>query len=156
VTKIRSILVVCLGNRCRSPMAAVLLQRALPECHVISAGLAPPLDVAADPRAVKLLWQEGLDLRPHRSRAIDHALVSQADLVLVMEADQRLALEDMHACARGKTFRLCEAIDVDVPDPFGGSLGMFAVVLGMIRNGVEAWSTRVQELENASGCEESS
>ena len=35
-----------------SPMAAVLLQRALPECHVISAGLSPPVGVGADPRAV--------------------------------------------------------------------------------------------------------
>lgn len=156
MSKIQSILVVCLGNRCRSPMAAVLLQRALPDCHVISAGLSPPVGVGADPRAVQLLRQEGLDLRKHRARAIDQALVSQADLVLVMETGQRQSLEALHACARGKTFRLCESIDVDVPDPYGGSYGLFAVVLGMIRHGVDAWSTRVQQLENASGCEESS
>ncbi|WP_325169659.1 low molecular weight protein-tyrosine-phosphatase [Cupriavidus pauculus] len=156
MTKIQTILVVCLGNRCRSPMAALLLQRALPECQVVSAGLEPPVGVGADPRAVRLLWQEGLDLRGHRARAIDHALVRQADLVLVMETDQRLALEAMHGCAHGKTFRLCESIDADVPDPYGGSHGMFAVVLGMIRHGVEAWTTRVQQIENARGCKESS
>ncbi|RZT31847.1 low molecular weight protein-tyrosine-phosphatase [Cupriavidus agavae] len=156
VTPIRSILVVCLGNRCRSPMAALLLQQALPGCHVLSAGLEPPVGAGADPRAVRLLAQEGVDLRPHRARAIDAPLVDQADLVLVMEDDQRLMLEGLHPGARGKTFRLCESIDADVPDPYGGSHGMFAVVLGMIRHGVEAWTTCVRERQNASGCEETS
>lgn len=137
-------------------MAAVLLQQALPDCIVLSAGLEPPVGADADPRAVRLLSREGVDLRAHRARAIDARLVEQADLVLVMEADQRDWLEGLHAGARGKTFRLCESINADVPDPYGGSYGMFAVVLGMIRHGVDAWSTRVQQLENASGCEETS
>lgn len=156
MTKIHTILVVCLGNRCRSPMAALMLQRALPDCRVISAGLAPPIGVGADQRAVRLLSREGLDLRRHRSRAVDQALVDQADLVLVMETDQCRTLEALHVGARGKTYRLCESIDADVPDPFGGSLGLFAVVLSMIRHGVEAWSVRVQQLENESGLEEAS
>lgn len=144
---IHTVLVVCLGNRCRSPMAADLLQRALPECSVISAGLEPPRDLPADPRAVRLLATEGSDLSAHRTRAIDASLVASADLVLVMDNEQREALEDLFPNARGKTYRLCEKEETDVPDPYGGSQSMFVIVLGLIKLGVESWSARIHAAE---------
>lgn len=140
---IRSILVVCIGNRCRSPMAAALLSRELPQCSVLSAGLAPPVGATADPRAVRLLALEGDDLSAHRARAVDDALVTGADLVLVMDEEQRDALVDMFPKARGKTYRLCEEQQTDVPDPFGGSQSMFVIVLGLIKMGVESWSAQI-------------
>ncbi|ABF12709.1 low molecular weight protein-tyrosine-phosphatase [Cupriavidus metallidurans] len=146
---IRSILVVCIGNRCRSPMAAALLGRALPQCRVLSAGLAPPVGAAADPRAVRLLAVEGSDLTDHRARAVSAALVAGADLVLVMDEEQRDALEDMYPQARGKTYRLCEQEQTDVPDPFSGSMSMFVIALGLIKMGVESWSARIHAAEPA-------
>jgi len=137
-------------------MAEQLLRRALPDCRVMSAGIAPPRGANADPRAIRLLASEGLDLRRHRTRPIDLALIREADLILVMEGDQRQRIEATYACALGKTYRLCESIDADVPDPISGTHGMFAVVLGMIRLGVESWSAKVQQLENESGYEEAS
>ncbi len=146
---IRRILVVCLGNTCRSPMAASLLRQALPGCQVMSAGLAPPVGAAADPRAVRVLALEGRDLSAHRARAVDAALVANADLVLVMDVEQREAIETQYPEARGKTFRLCEAAHADVPDPYGGSQSMFVIVLGLIKLGVESWSAHVQATEPA-------
>lgn len=137
-------------------MAEQLLRRALPDRRIVSAGISPPEGAGADPRAIRLLAQEGLDLRPHRTRPIDLALISEADLILVMESDQRQQIEATYADAHGKTYRLCESIDADVPDPIASTHGMFAVVLGMIRFGVESWSARVQQLENESGYEEAS
>jgi len=137
-------------------MAEQLLRRALPKCRVVSAGIAPPVGANADPRAIRLLALEGLDLRCHRTRPIDVTLISEADLILVMESDQRQRIEATYACALGKTYRICESIDIDVPDPISGTHGMFAVVLGMIRVGVESWSARVQQLEDESGYEEAS
>jgi protein-tyrosine phosphatase len=141
---IRSILVVCLGNRCRSPMAADLLRQALPGCSITSAGLAPPVGAGADPRVIRLLAKEGLDLAPHRARELDADMVDDADLVLVMDNEQREWLEERYPQARGKTFRLCEAARADIPDPYGGSQAMFLIVLGLIREGVQAWSARIQ------------
>lgn len=146
---VQSILVVCIGNRCRSPMAAALLSRALPQCRIVSAGLAPPVGATADPRAVRLLAIEGDDLTAHRARALDVELVTGADLVLVMDEEQRDALEDMYPQARGKTYRLCEQEETDVPDPFGGSQSMFVIVLGLIKKGVESWSARIHAAEPA-------
>ncbi|KAI3596873.1 Low molecular weight protein tyrosine phosphatase [Cupriavidus necator H850] len=141
----RTILVVCLGNICRSPMAAVLLNRALPGCDVTSAGLAPPVGAAADPRAVRLLAHEGCDLAGHRARAVDSVLVESADLVLVMESLQREALEQRFPQSRGKTFRLCEGMDLDVPDPYGSSQQMFSIVLEMIKQGILSWSSQLEQ-----------
>ncbi|WP_432261523.1 low molecular weight protein-tyrosine-phosphatase [Cupriavidus sp. TMH.W2] len=141
---IRSILVVCLGNRCRSPMAADLLRQALPACSVASAGLAPPVGAGADPRVIRLLAKEGLDLAPHRARELDAGMVAGADLVLVMDHEQREWLEAQFPAARGKTHRLCEAEQADIPDPYGCSQAMFVIVLGLIRQGVQSWAARIQ------------
>ncbi|WP_327077332.1 arsenate reductase/protein-tyrosine-phosphatase family protein [Cupriavidus necator] len=75
---VRSILVICVGNVCRSPMAACLPSRVRPACDVVSAGLAPPVGAPADPSAVRLLASEGYDLAGHRACAADEALVAVA------------------------------------------------------------------------------
>ncbi|CAG2146132.1 Low molecular weight protein-tyrosine-phosphatase Ptp [Cupriavidus yeoncheonensis] len=147
---IRSVLVICIGNICRSPMAACLLRRALPECDVTSAGLSPPVGANADSRAIRLLADEGCDLADHRARAVDETMVAQADLVLVMDSEQRREMESLFPQARGKTFRLCEFVHVDVPDPYGGSFNMFSIVLGLIKQGIATWSAQIQAAESAS------
>lgn len=144
-----SILVVCIGNVCRSPMAASLLARALPACNVSSAGLAPPIGAPADPRAAKALAREGCNLKNHRARAVDEASVVAADLILVMDNKQRAELEQVFPQARGKTYRLCEAIQFDVPDPYGCSQGMFDIALEMIKQGIASWSTQLGAVASA-------
>lgn len=140
---VRSILVVCIGNVCRSPMAASLLERALPACQVSSAGLAPPVGAPADPRAAKALAREGCNLKDHRARAVDSTLVVAADLILVMDDKQRAELEQIYPQAQGKTYRLCEAIHSDVPDPYGCSQGMFDIVLELIKQGIASWAAQL-------------
>ncbi|WP_416051298.1 low molecular weight phosphotyrosine protein phosphatase [Cupriavidus basilensis] len=143
---IRSILVVCIGNTCRSPMAQGLLRHALPGCTVSSAGLAPLEGAAADPHTVRLLEEDGLDLSGHRARTVDEDMINGADLVLVMDTEQREALERQYPQARGKVYRLCEFMHADVPDPYGCSQNMFRIVLGLIRQGVDSWSVRIRAI----------
>jgi len=125
-------------------MAAGLLQRDYPGWQVSSAGLAAPVGAAADPRAVRMLAREGCDIGRHRARTVDATLLAAADVVLVMEARQRDTLEEMYPEARGKTYRLCEFMDADVPDPYGCSQKMFELVLELIRQGIASWAPQLE------------
>lgn len=83
----RKILVVCYGNVCRSPYLQAVLQRALPDITVTSAGFVGsgrrvPVISAA------LSAQRGLDLSRFRSRPLTAHVVRAADLIVVMDAAQ--------------------------------------------------------------------
>jgi len=89
----RTIVVVCHGNICRSPMAAALLQRALGPAgiRVESAGFIGP-NRPAPREAVTAAARRGVDLSDHRSRLLTADLVGVADLIVVMEPEQQRAV----------------------------------------------------------------
>lgn len=86
----KTVLVVCHGNICRSPVAGALLAQGLTPygIAVTSAGFigfnrpAPPFAIAAAAR-------HGLDLADHRSQPVTAAIARTADLVVVMEPNQQ-------------------------------------------------------------------
>ena len=90
-----SILFVCHGNICRSPLAAALLRRALTQkkVGVASAGFMGP-GRPAPPEAVAAAAHYGVDLSAHRSQLLtaDHA--RGADLIVVMDPSQRREICD--------------------------------------------------------------
>src|SRR2546428_8440325 len=81
----RSILVVCHGNICRSPFAAVLLQRALGPAgiRVHSAGFIGP-NRPSPPEAVTAAARYGVNLSDHPSRVLTADLVRSNHLAVVM------------------------------------------------------------------------
>jgi len=88
-----SILVVCLGNICRSPYAARRLDHdlaavGLGEADVGSAGFILPGRTSPEP-ARRVAARRGLDLSDHRSQVLTPSMLAAADLVLVMSARQR-------------------------------------------------------------------
>lgn len=89
-TRPRTVLVVCHGNICRSPVAAALLARELAADGIIvnSAGFIG-FNRPAPPDAVAAAERHGLDLAEHRSRLVTADLVRSADLIVVMEASQQ-------------------------------------------------------------------
>jgi protein-tyrosine phosphatase len=84
------VLFVCTANIVRSPIAAVLLEMRLrdtaPDVVVESAGLRDA-DRLLDDGALRVLDQRGVDLRRHRSRHLDAAMVSAASLILGLERE---------------------------------------------------------------------
>jgi len=79
-----TILVICTGNICRSPVAAAMLQRRLTDAHVTSAGLSTEGE-PAHVHSIESAADLGLDLSGHRSRRLTADAVNEADLVLGME-----------------------------------------------------------------------
>ena len=136
---IRRILVVCIGNICRSPMAEGLLRQALPEVQISSAGISAMVGHGADPIAVKIMDGVGVDVSAHRARMLTDTIAREADLILVMDDQQKQELAARYSYTRGKVYKLGEATNQDIPDPYLQDQGVFCNVFSMIENGVCEW-----------------
>lgn len=144
---IRTILVVCVGNRCRSPIAQGLLVQRLPERVVWSAGLSAVPGRQADPRALDAARDKGLDISAHRTQVLTGWMCEAAELILVMEQSHRSDLEQRFPPVRGKVFRIGEREQVDIADPVRLSKQAFAVTFAEIERGVTSWVARIRQLD---------
>lgn len=86
---VSSILVVCVGNICRSPVAERLLAHRLKErgakIDVSSAGIGALVGHAADKDATAVAEKRGVSLEGHISRQFTHDIGTNHALILVME-----------------------------------------------------------------------
>jgi protein-tyrosine phosphatase len=136
----RTILVTCVGNICRSPMAEAVLRDRLTRrgltVEVGSAGIGALVGRPADPIAVALMKERGLDLSGHRARQITHDLAAAHELILVMEAAHQKSLEARFPTTRGRVHRLGRWGGFAVPDPFQGTRADFERALALIERGL--------------------
>ncbi|MFB9123937.1 low molecular weight phosphotyrosine protein phosphatase [Paraburkholderia dipogonis] len=143
---IDTVLIVCEGNLCRSPMAQGLLQRELSDIEVTSAGLSAAKGAPMDRFAREMLSDRGIDMSSHVARRLNERVCGAADLILVMELAQKQAIEKFYPTARGRVYRLADADHVDVPDPFGRSARIYDQAMTLIERGVLDWTRRIVDL----------
>ncbi len=143
---IRRVLVVCIGNICRSPMAEGLFRQAIPEVQTGSAGMSALVGHGADPIAVQIMTKAGVDISDHRARMLTDAIAREADLILVMDEQQKQQLATQYPYARGKVFKLGEAARQDIPDPYRQDPEVFRTVFSLIENGVNEWVKRINSI----------
>lgn len=138
----KRILIVCVGNICRSPTAEFIFRDKLKhrDIHVSSAGLKALVGRPMDDHAMQILKERGIDAAEHRARQLNATMLREADLVLAMERDHLAVVSRLAPEASGKMFLLDKWKDAsDVPDPYRQSRQMFEHVHAMIERGVESW-----------------
>jgi protein-tyrosine phosphatase len=141
-----SILVVCEGNLCRSPVAAALLGRDLGRGGQLgSAGVAAAVGSEMDPTARAVAAAAGLICPPHRARQLDVELCSRADLILVMEQRQREHILRIAPESTGKTLLFGKWLDErEIPDPFRRSREAYEQVYRILAEAAAAWAERLR------------
>jgi protein-tyrosine phosphatase len=142
----KNILVLCIGNICRSPMAEGILRQSLPDRNVYSAGIGALIGKPADPLSVQLMAEQGIDISLHRAQQISASLVAQAELILVMDQEQKNYVEAQYVGVRGKVFRLGEAAKFDVPDPYREGIESFRAAYRLIDEGVKVWVDQLNRM----------
>ncbi len=123
-----------------------MLQQALSDksdISVSSAGLGALVGFPADEHAIALMRERDLDLAMHRARQLTTELITATDLILVMEAGHKRAIDLQDPTVRGKVYRLCEWQDKDVPDPYRQPRKAFEEALVLIEKGVQDWAEKI-------------
>lgn len=152
-----TILFVCTGNICRSPMAAALFRQRLDEdpqrrdWEVVSAGTWASAGRPSTDHAIDEMASRGLDLRAHRSRSIDESLMKQADLVMVMTQNHAEALSVSFPDHADKVHLISEMVGetYDISDPYGGPRREYAQVAEELETLIDDGYERIVSLGEA-------
>ena len=138
----QSILLVCLGNICRSPMAEAVIKAQLPGVkQVASAGMSA-VGGPMDARAAAALERRGhKPLKKFRSRPFDVADFERYDLILAMDSHNLASLlkrrpEGAHAKVQLLLDFAPGLEGQEVPDPYYGPAAGFDRALALIEQGV--------------------
>lgn len=148
-----SILVVCRGNVCRSPVGAALLAARLPGRRISSAGLGVGSleGQGIAPFARDLAEADGLDVSAHRARQIRREMIEDADLILVMSESQRRGVGELSPAATGKTMLFGRWLPdgssqgYEIPDPYRKSREAFAQVHQLLTRAADTWRAKLRD-----------
>ncbi|OZS42908.1 arsenate reductase/protein-tyrosine-phosphatase family protein [Photobacterium sanguinicancri] len=138
------ILVVCVGNICRSPSGEYMLKKLLPAKEIASAGVGALVGKAADKMAAQVAQEHGVSLDGHIAQQVTSDLCRDYDLILVMEKGHIDAVANIAPEARGKTMLFGQWIgQQDIPDPYRQSREAFDHAYALINDAAKAWAKKL-------------
>ena len=137
-----SVLFVCTGNICRSPLAEGILKQYAPDLRVDSAGThGYHIGDAPDPRSIDIASQHDIDISQQKARKLNKDDFSDFDLIIAL--DQGHFAHMLHIAKPQHHDKINILLDyaqdtdhLDVPDPYYGSLDDFRIAYDLIDQGI--------------------
>jgi len=154
----KTILFICTGNICRSPMAEGLFRHAVAgrgDFRVLSAGIGAIDGQPPSPHAVEAMRELGLDISRQRSHMLTANVVREADLIFGMTHNHVDSVILLYPFAAEKTFLLREFDDTldpyekDISDPIGGSYEVYVNCRDQIEQGIASILRYLEQTETA-------
>lgn len=140
----QNVLVVCVGNICRSPALERLLRQELPNKVVHSAGLGALVGKPINTTMAKLMTADGVDAEGHAARQLDARLLREADVVIVMESGHVSAIRNRYPEAAGKTMLAAQWLGGDnVADPYRKSDEFFEACYQQLKDCAASWAQKL-------------
>ncbi|WP_127105138.1 low molecular weight protein-tyrosine-phosphatase [Pararhodobacter zhoushanensis] len=146
--KIESVLVVCVGNICRSPLGERLLQAELDkrgaQISVTSAGLHAVVGHPADTETFAVAAKRGVSLDGHQARRFTNDMGRDHDLILVMEPAHRIEIARTSPALSGKVFLFDQWSGAKgIADPYRRSKDFHEAVFLLIHDGAQDWAAKL-------------
>ncbi len=157
----KTILFICTGNICRSPMAEGIFRHILKgrrrDIQVMSAGIGAMEGQPPSHYAVQAVKELGIDISKQRSRMLTAELVQQADYIFGMTHSHVDTVLLLYPQAAEKTFLLREFDDTldifekDISDPIGGSYEVYLNCRDQIEQGIASLMRFIEQRRGADG-----
>lgn len=139
-----SILVVCLGNICRSPVAEQLLKLYLPNKKIQSAGIHAVVGAPACDVFKKVIKNEPISLDHHVSRQLTPEMCQQSDLILVMESFHINLVSQISPSSRGRIMLFAEWLPLkEIADPYRKSEEFYKMTFSLIKDAALQWKDKL-------------
>ncbi len=140
-----SVLVVCIGNICRSPLGERLLKTNLPGLTISSAGLGAMVGHRADETAATAAAEISVSLDGHVARQLTAEIGSAHELILVMEPHQKAELSRRFPQLSGRTMLFDQwAGAKGIADPYRHPIEFHRTVRDQIVGAAEGWIKRLK------------
>ncbi|MCL8537517.1 low molecular weight phosphotyrosine protein phosphatase [Chryseobacterium gallinarum] len=146
-----NILMICLGNICRSPLAEGIMKTKVPADFLVDSAGTISLHEGEHPdkRAIKTAANHGIDISSQRSRPINRRDFEIFDKIYCMDID---VFEDVISKAKNEAERqkvslflevLRDHKNSEVPDPYWGSMEDFEKVFQLLEKGCNEISNQI-------------
>ena len=142
---VKTVLLVCTGNSCRSVMAAGLLKKMLKDkdnYKIMTAGTRAFKGMPPTGETIQVMSEQDIDVSGHRTSPLSDEMLREADLILVMEQAHKENILERNPGVRNKVHLLNE---FDIPDPIGKPLDFYHRVLDIIKEGIVRTAKKLKE-----------
>ena len=144
---IGSIVTICTGNICRSPVAAAALKSFVPNLAIRSAGLHAVVGRGVDPDSKAAAESLGIPIQGHVAQQFTRQIGQDADLLLVMEQAQRQEIARLWPQFLGKTFLLGHFEGgKQIADPYRQGAMMHMRMAENVLESAQHWSCQLRNM----------